>query len=134
MTYTGANSNLRQIKHYFYYSELRTPISVGQRRFIDVTKIEPINLPASAPISTELLMKNPFPIRNNINVPLLLNKVEYNESIFHFKWLHERRHYIYPNQNREEFLLLYRGPTKLELSPVKHLITLEFNGGIRVPV
>jgi hypothetical protein len=45
--------------------------------------------------------ENRFPIRNNLNVPLYLLRVIFDESLFQLSWLQDRRNFIYPNHNRE---------------------------------
>ncbi len=73
-----------------------------------------------------------FPIKNNLNVPIYLNRITVDESIFQLSWQSERRRLIYPNHSAEEFSLIYTGALNLPLSSLKYLALLEFNGHIIV--
>lgn len=105
---------------------MRSPISVGGKRFIDISKL---NDGAVTSVS-----ENAFPIRNNLNLPINLIRVIYDESKFKLLWLQDRRDYIFPNHQRDEFSLQYIGPKTLTLSPVKYVALLEFNGNLFIPL
>lgn len=79
-------------------------------------------------------MDSRFPIRNNLNIPLYLNRVIVDDTIFRLIWQSDRRKLIYPNFSTEEFQLYYIGPLSLPLSPLKYIAILEFNGNILVPI
>lgn len=69
-------------------------------------------------------MDSIFPIRNNLNLPLLLVRVIFDEKVFKLTWLKDRREFIYPNQKRDEFSLQYIGPRELKISPAKYIMML----------
>lgn len=46
------------------------------------------------------MLENVFPIKNNLNIPLLLVRVVFDEKVFKLKWLKDRREYIYSNQQK----------------------------------
>ena len=73
----------------FVYAEIRNGISLSTRRFIDITKQHKgdINHQADAK----------FPIRNHLNIPIYLNRVIVDESIFKIIWQTDRRKLTYPN-------------------------------------
>jgi hypothetical protein len=95
-------------------------VSAGQRKNIDVTKY------ASGRSESR------FPIKNNLNVPIYLNRITVDESIFQLSWQSDRRRLIYPNHSSEEFSLVYTGSLNLPLSSLKYLALLEFNGHVLV--
>lgn len=78
----------------YRYCEIRHPVAVGQKRFVDVSKINRSGEAAR-------MGEHRFPIRNNLNVPLYLLRVIFDESLFQLSWLQDRRNFIYPNHNRE---------------------------------
>lgn len=49
-------------------------------------------------------------------------------------WLQDRRDYIFPNHQRDEFSLQYIGERRLKVSPMKYLALLEFNGNLFIPL
>jgi hypothetical protein len=59
------NSEEKVAVQRFVYAEIRNAVSAGQRKFIDVTK----------PISTNKHLESRFPIKNNLNVPIYLNRI-----------------------------------------------------------
>jgi hypothetical protein len=48
--------------------------------------------------------------------------------------LQDRRDYIFPNHQRDEFSLQYIGPRNLQISPLKYIALLEFNGNLFIPL
>jgi hypothetical protein len=105
---------------------MRLPIYVGMKRFIDISKV--------GETGSNSVIENAFPIRNNLNLPINLNKVIYDESKFKLLWLHDRRDFIFPNQQREEFSLQYIGSRNLAISPQKYIALLVFNGNLFIPL
>lgn len=105
---------------------MRSPISVGGKRFIDISKLNDGSVTS--------VSENAFPIRNNLNLPINLIRVIYDESKFKLLWLQDRRDYIFPNHQRDEFSLQYIGPKNLPLSPVKYVALMEFNGNLFIPL
>ena len=93
-----------------FYQEIRTPISAGAKRFIDLRKLNP--------------KKERFPLKNNLNVPLFLTKFSCDESVIQLSWTGERRKMVYPNHSIDELSLLYVGPKEIPISPQKHVIML----------
>ena len=65
---------------------------MGDRRFIDATKL--------TEKSNDPVLDNIFPIRNNLNLPLMLARVIFDEKKFKLSWLQDKREYIYPGQMR----------------------------------
>jgi hypothetical protein len=95
---------------------MRSPISVGGKRFIDISKL-------NDGVATSVA-ENAFPIRNNLNLPINLIRVIYDEAKFKLLWLQDRRDYIFPNHQRDEFSLQYIGPRNLLISPLKYVALL----------
>jgi hypothetical protein len=56
----------------FIYQEIRNPVSAGVRRFIDLRTINP--------------NKERFFLKNNLNLPLFLNRFHCDESIVQIAW------------------------------------------------
>lgn len=81
----------RSVTAIYGFNEYRNPLSLAGHKFIDLTKIDKINS----------LRSNIFPIKNNLNLPLLLLRVIFDEKLFKLTWLKDRREYIYPNQQRD---------------------------------
>lgn len=74
----------------FVYAEIRNAVSVGQKKFIDVTKQV-----ASKAFEARI------PIKNNLNVPIYLNRILIDDSLFKLSWQSDRRRLIYPNHSSE---------------------------------
>lgn len=56
----------------FYYQEMRSPISAGSRRFIDLTK--------------EQIDSVRFSLKNNLNLPLFLTRFYCDEAFLQLFW------------------------------------------------
>lgn len=61
-------------------------------------------------------------------------RVIYDESKFKLLWLQDKRDYIFPNHQRDEFSLQYIGSRSLIISPMKYVALLEFNGNLFIPL
>jgi hypothetical protein len=67
-------------------------------------------------------------------VPLFLTRFHCNEEVLQLTWIGERRKLVPPNQAIEELSFQYVGPRQIRLSPEKHILILEFNGNLLVPI
>lgn len=59
-----------------------------------------MNLTKQLDPDADPVLENVFPIKNNLNIPLLLVRVIFDEKIFKLSWMKDRREYIYPNELR----------------------------------
>lgn len=70
-----------------YYQEMRSPISAGPRRFID--------------LSREQKESYRFSLKNNLNLPLFVTRFYCDEAFLQLFWNGERRKLVYPNHSIE---------------------------------
>lgn len=79
----SAGDVMLEAKATFYFHEFKNPLSLGTKRFIDATKLSEGD--------SDPVLDNIFPVRNNLNIPIMLARVLFDEKKFKLSWLQDRR-------------------------------------------
>lgn len=125
---TGNQSEKYFVSKNYTYMEMHGVVTVGEHQNYDVRK-----LPHSYNETERTRLFN-YSITNKMTIPLRFEKVYFNAQVYSMHWFRHNGGYIYPNQSKEEMLLEYRGERNLTQSPNNYIVTIEFNGGIFVPI